>query len=94
MSTLLNYLMGLCVYESQFERFRIESYVQMGNKQLIMSINKRQRIKFSVSKKPCLYPLLEVLWDMDYLPGNRPPRQGMRVNVRLWNICHIWQLQG
>jgi hypothetical protein len=81
MSTLLNYLMGLCVYESKFERFRIDRMFKW-NKQLIMSITKRQRIKFIV-KKIVPLPLLEVLWDMDYLPGNRPPREGMRVNVLL-----------
>ena len=77
MSTLLNYLMGLCVFEARFEWFRIECMSKV-NKQLIKSINKRQQKKF-IDRTTVPIPLLEVFWDMDYLPGNRPPREGMCV---------------
>lgn len=50
------------------------------NKHLIKSISKQQRGHFS-DKKQVPWQVLEALWDMDYLPGNRPPKQGMRARA-------------
>lgn len=48
------------------------------NKHLIKNISKHQRRHFT-NKKQVPWQVLEVLWDMDNLPGNRPPKQGMKI---------------
>jgi hypothetical protein len=56
--------------------FRFNS-ISVENKFLIKNISKHQRRHFK-NKKQVPWQVLEVLWNMGCMPGNRPPKQGMK----------------
>jgi hypothetical protein len=51
-------------------------------KLLLKTITKRQRRKF-ISHRLIPRQVLQILWDLDYLPGENGPDQGMRIPVLL-----------
>jgi hypothetical protein len=79
--SMLNVLMGNRVLDDGYDMFKF-AQLSDENQQLLRSITRRQRKKF-IDKKIVPIPVLEILWDLDFLPGNRPPREGMRVSALL-----------
>jgi hypothetical protein len=63
------------------KRFKFNQMTEE-NKILIKSVTKRQRRKFKNFKIVPL-PVLEVLWNMGFLPGDQPPAEGMKIPVLL-----------
>jgi hypothetical protein len=80
MSTLDDFVFSSKSYHGR-GMFRFDR-ISYEHKMLLKSITKGQRIKFRNYR---LIPrqVLQVLWDLDYLPGGKKPHEGMRVKVFL-----------
>jgi hypothetical protein len=79
--SMMNVLMGNKALDDGYNMFK-SNQLSDDNKQLLSSITNRQRKKF-LDKKIVPIPVLEILWDLDFLPGKRPPREGMRIKALL-----------
>lgn len=65
-------------------RFDLISYE---HKMLLKSITKRQRRKF-ITVKMIPQQVLQVFWNLGFLPGKAKPQEGMRVQVFLKFLRH------
>ena len=62
--------------------------IPYNHKILLKSITQRQRKKFK-NHELVPIPLLQVLWDMGYLPGHERPQEGMRIPENYYVVTSL-----